>query len=335
MRSRPLAQLVALWSLLALSTGAPSDAFAQEEEARKQYDAGVSAMEAGDCKSAEAHFEKAMALKPHYKIAGNLGACELELKEYREAAEHLHWALKELQSEAGREQEKEALTQMLERSRLQVGSLRVAVSGYGADRAQIALDGAPIEGATDLVFVAPGNHQVTATAPGAAEVRVQVTAAAGETVAVALPLKEAASVAPADGDDGDEEEESGLAYASTAFWSSLGATGLFAIIGTVLLVRGGSLQDDADARRDEIRSAGGDCADDCPELVDMYAEADSNYDGAVGSFVVSGVFLVASGVWGALWLARDDDEAPADAALGPSIAITPQGDGFVGLRGRF
>ncbi|HHH31563.1 MAG TPA: hypothetical protein ENK57_24885, partial [Polyangiaceae bacterium] len=73
-----LAWLLMLLSLLAVAPPAAADE--ATEEARKHYDAGVVAMEKGDCSAAVVEFEKAMAVKPHYQIAGNLGACEVELK---------------------------------------------------------------------------------------------------------------------------------------------------------------------------------------------------------------------------------------------------------------
>jgi tetratricopeptide (TPR) repeat protein len=337
--SHVLPRLVSSLSLLAVLVLAPARAAAQPDEASKHYDAGVTAMEGGDCATAEEHFEKAMALKPHYQIAGNLGACELELKKFKEAAEHLHWALKALESEAGREQEKEALGQMLERSRLQVGSLRIAVSGYAADQAQITLDGQALTKVPELLFVTPGKHTVAATSPGAETVSVEVSAAGGETVAVALPLKQA-SAAPDAGTPATpppaEEEQGGLT--TVPFWSAVAATVIFTGVGVGVLIAAGGSQSDADARRDEIRASGGGCADDCPELVSMYEDADTLYNASAGLFIFGGVCLISSVVYGVMILTEDDvvdESAVEEARLEPTFAITPNGDAFVGLSGRF
>ena len=333
--SHTIARLCSLLALFSLLTWCPREASAQDDEARQQYDAGVVAMEKGDCATAEEHFEKAMTLKPHFQIAGNLGACELELKKYKEAAEHLQWALKELEKESGREPEKEALTQMLERSRLQVGSVRIAVSGHAADQAKITLDGQALTKVPELLFVTPGKHTVSASAPGAEPVSVEVNAAGGETVAVALPLKEA-SGDPTPPPPTPEEGDEGLS--TVPFWSSVAATVVFSGVGIGVLVAAGGAQSDADARRDEIRASGGDCPDNCPELISMYEDADTLYTASAGFFMFGGATLIGAVVYGVMILTDDsvvDETAVEEATLRPSFAITPDGDAFVGFSGQF
>ena len=64
-----------------------------EADSKRLYAKGIAAQQAGDQKAARAAFAAAWKLRPHFKIAGNLGAVESELGLYREAAAHLDAAI--------------------------------------------------------------------------------------------------------------------------------------------------------------------------------------------------------------------------------------------------
>jgi hypothetical protein len=284
-------------------------------------------MEAGDCAAAEPHFEKALSLHPHNQIAGNLGACELELKKYHEAAVHLQMALDALAAENAAAEKQTALKDMFERTRLHVGHLSVALGGYVRAPSTVRVDGVPIAGTN--VFVTPGQHVVDASGPGGRSAAVTVTVEAGDSLTVALTLardQESGPVdAPAEGvDDGGVSWP--LIGALVSYGVALAATG----VGVGTFIAGGSAQGDADARRDEIRAAGGTCAGDCPELTDMYGSADTLYNTSVATFAVGGVAALLGTALLTVALVSDDTES-ARVTLSP-LAIGP--DNFViGLRG--
>src|SRR6185437_10486880 len=84
--------------------GPKSDA--RTDQARELHIKGVALYEQGQFDKAEAAFLAAWALKKHYQIASNLGACEMKLGRFRDAAEHLAFFLREQPSTGNPEDRK-------------------------------------------------------------------------------------------------------------------------------------------------------------------------------------------------------------------------------------
>ncbi|MBI4699822.1 MAG: hypothetical protein HY744_01425 [Deltaproteobacteria bacterium] len=127
------------------------------EQARKLHAEGVEYSRNGAYDKARAAFTAAFAIKRHYQIAGALGACELKLGLYRDAAEHLRYFL-EVFPTSGDPTERKQIAALFERARARVGTLRIGVDTPGAT---VLLDGTAVP-ATDLgaVFVEPNRHAI-------------------------------------------------------------------------------------------------------------------------------------------------------------------------------
>jgi PEGA domain len=149
---------------------------------------------------AEAAFAAAWALNPSFDVASNLGAAQFQLGKYRDAAEHLAFALRQWPLIGGPTRRQIALDRLRE-CRKHVGALGIRAS---TAHVEVQVDGHAV-GATPLdleVFVEPGRHVVEGRLEGyeAARQEVDATVGAGMTVtlsmvatpAVQAPVKEEA-----------------------------------------------------------------------------------------------------------------------------------------------
>jgi hypothetical protein len=155
------------------------------------YDEGSAAYKQSKWADARASFLAAWGIKMHWQIAASLGDCEVQLGLYRDAAEHLAYALRN----APAEQQTAEMKQLYATARTKIGTLVITVDVLGAD---VAVDGkvigkAPLE---DPVFVTPGPHAVEARfrTHAAAE---QVEAGAGTSRTLALSVIEKRPLWPA------------------------------------------------------------------------------------------------------------------------------------------
>jgi hypothetical protein len=132
---------------------------------------------------AEALAREAWGLKQSYDIAANLGLTELELKKYRDAAEHLAYARRTFPT-SGKPENKLLVEQSFARARAQVAAVVVHVEPANAD---VSIDGAHVVlvGQPEL-FVTPGAHVFDAKLEGHAPASARVTVAQGGSEQVTL-----------------------------------------------------------------------------------------------------------------------------------------------------
>ncbi|WP_437897789.1 PEGA domain-containing protein [Sorangium sp. So ce124] len=275
---------------------------------------------------AEAELQSAWELNPTFDVAYNLGNTKYQLKKYREAAEHLPFALRNWPLVKTVAKLKPTAEQRLAESRAQVGALRVTVSAAGAE---VLVDGkavgrAPLEGE---VFVEPGEHRVEARLEGYAPVSQTVKSAKGETADVGMAMVAVKSEAQAAG----AKTEGGMGAAGVGAggpvmgqppagpvepppkknWVpviALGAASAVGLgVGIAMTVAGSNVLDDVHAQRQSIRNAGGQCTkpsasfvDDCAELSSTGERVDTLGHVAGAAYVASGV-LAAAALTYALW----------------------------------
>ncbi|MDC0680720.1 PEGA domain-containing protein [Sorangium atrum] len=275
---------------------------------------------------AEAELQSAWELNPTFDVAYNLGNTKYQLKKYREAAEHLSFALRNWPLVKTVAKLKPTAEQRLAESRAQVGALRVTVSAAGAE---VLVDGkalgrAPLEGE---VFVEPGEHRVEARLEGYAPVSQTVKSAKGETADVGLAMVAEKSEAQAAG----VKTEGGMGAAGVGVGApvmgqppagpvepppkknwvpviALGAASAVGLgVGIGMTVAGSNVLDDVHAQRQSIRNAGGQCTkpsasfvDDCAELSSAGERVDTLGHVAGAAYVASGV-LAAAALTYALW----------------------------------
>jgi len=133
-------------------------AAAAAHRADKLFDAGAKDFEHGRYAEALANLESAHATYPTFRTAAVLGQVELHLKSYRDAAEHLDFALRSLPSTSEHETRQRVMRGLTE-ARRNVHALSIHCDTRGAE---VLIDGAHIA-VTPLgheLFVEPGNHEV-------------------------------------------------------------------------------------------------------------------------------------------------------------------------------
>ncbi|WP_437486715.1 PEGA domain-containing protein [Sorangium sp. So ce1014] len=126
------------------------------------------------------------------ELAGELGLCELELRKYRDAAEHLAWSLEQrdalplqlqLRFEAGQR-----------KAAPHVGTLYLSVDPPDAE---VLIDGKPISAPARIyrLFLEPGQHMVRARLAGHEEAFQSFDAQAGKATTISMQVPRAATPA--------------------------------------------------------------------------------------------------------------------------------------------
>ena len=259
---------------------------------------------------AEAKFLAAWSLSPTYDIAANLGQTQYRLSKYREAAEHLAFALRHWPV-VGKREPRDLAQKRLEELRPKVGMLRIMVNVAGA---MVVVDGREM-GRSPLgeeVFVDPGARTVEAKLAGYQGTKQQVEAAAGVelkvevALALAKPVEAVAgggssvtpsatpSSKPSAGAPPPPVVEEGGANRGVLIAGGV-AAGVGVSLGVVFAALASSKASDADAQRGALLSAGGAnaCAGSkstaCTDLVDATNAKGTFANAALWSFVGAGV----------------------------------------------
>jgi tetratricopeptide (TPR) repeat protein len=185
-----------LCAALLLSAGYPRGALAQPKtsvavQVGELFDQAQAAFAKGDKQGAYDAYKAAWALQKSFDIAGNLGNVEVKLGKYRDAAEHLAFALESFPP-TGEEAQQKAMEKKLAEVLKEVGRLHVQLSANGArvDGASVTVNGSPA-GSTPLpgtLFVEPGSVVVEVKLSGYLDGRQQVTIAKGGEQSVTLSL---------------------------------------------------------------------------------------------------------------------------------------------------
>lgn len=151
-------------------------------------------MQAEKWDDALAIYQKLWAEERTYDVALSLGQVELNLKKYRDAAEHLEFGIRNMppREEAA---VSERARRMLDLARKEVGSLVIRVDRTNAD---VRIDGNAV-GKSPLppeVFVEPGSHSIEAEHEGSTPIRQMVTAIAGRQITMDLAFGDPSALSP-------------------------------------------------------------------------------------------------------------------------------------------
>ncbi len=149
-------------------------------DAKKHFDVGVQAIRAKQWVTARQELLAAWQFERDYRIAAKLGRVEIELRQYRNAAEHLDYCLHHA-TEMNAEQ-KAAIQALFDEARAQVGTLDIRMAVRDAT---ILVDDQVI-GSTPLaaVFVEPGQRTITARKAGKTFQEKRVDIVAGQTAQI-------------------------------------------------------------------------------------------------------------------------------------------------------
>jgi len=190
---KSLRKLSLLWFLAAL---VPQPALAQSalpgaavpaKSAEQLYREGMELVGKQKWAEAEAKFRQAFELNPTYDAAANLGHTEQKLGKYRDAAEHLSFAIRNWPI-AGKREPRDLAVKTLDELRALVGTLTVEASVPGA---LVSVNGRSVARAPIAyeLFVDPGAVSVEAKFEGYETAQRSLTAEKGKRYEVKLALQ--------------------------------------------------------------------------------------------------------------------------------------------------
>lgn len=251
----------------------------QTSQATQFFDKGTSLYKQSRWTEAEVQFQKAWDLRRSFDVAANLGDCELEIGQHREAAEHLAFAMREFPL-TGKPALRNRLAQRLAVARAQVGTFEIRVSEPGA---QVSIDGrsvglAPIN---EEVFVDPGTHTVEAKLGDyeTGRATVEVVKGASKRVVIALVKRVDQRSGGAEGPN------------KAVIIGGAAVTGVALLTGAVLAIVATGKGSDADSKLEELRQAGGGCkanASACQTIDSDLATRDKLSNASMGVFIGAG-----------------------------------------------
>ncbi|XXT19269.1 PEGA domain-containing protein [Sorangium sp. So ce429] len=314
------------------------------EESRKLFLNGVQAASESRWEAAHAMFLAARALHPHYTIDGNLGACELQMGRYRDAAENLARYVRELKKDATSTAEERAQAEAgYAKARAKVGAV---VLQANVEHAAVLVDGVQV-GRTPLadpLFVEPGTHTIAVEREGYVTEKLTVNAAAGGEFASEVKLRRPAERSPvltpapieaAEAQAPVGPVESRASSPKTALLIGGAATaGAAAVAGVVFAVLSSTNAGDADEKEAALGAAGGPnaCAAgrraaDCSALRGLEENAATFGNVSAWSFIGAGAVGVATAI---VWAV--DSRTEGRARLHASPMVGPH-EGGIMLRG--
>jgi hypothetical protein len=268
---------------------APADPARVKELFRK----GMKAYEQGRLQEAHDSYRAAWDLLKSYDIAGNLALVELELKRYRDAAEHAAYAIANFPP-VGTDKQRRSLEELLAEAKKHVGALYVRVS---VDGAEVTVDGVRA-GASPLatpVFVEPGDHEVVASSPSHEPAKQTVHADAGSAPVVSLTLKARGGPAVPTGTTAPTAAPGGGLPVSPVVIGGGVAALLAAGAGAAFTILSNAKASDAQSTFDALSKSGGGSAcagatqpKECATLLDLRKSRDTLGNLAVWSFIGAG-----------------------------------------------
>ena len=292
-------------------------------QARDLHAKGKRAYQAGDMRGAYEAYAAAWALTKTFDIAANLGAVELATARFRDAAEHLTFALANLPVSGDGDRQRPALIKLLDDAKKQIATLAIKVS---VDRAAVTLDGRPLGQSPlpEAIFVDLGDHVLVASAPTYAPVELQIHADKGASIPVVLslvPVTVAPPVVPVPGSGTSPVTVTGFVTA-----------GLGLGVGTALAIVSKIKADAADVQLAALQGKGANaCAGASPSpacvtLHDARAGRDAFANAALWTFVGAGVVTAGTLVY---TFAVPRSPAAKPAAVSAVPIVTPGGGGLL------
>lgn len=305
------------------------------DKAADLFTEGSKAAEERDWDMCRAKLIEAWGLRQHWRIAANLGACELNLGMYRDAAEHLSSGLRVLPADVGADTRAE-LTVLLDEASTKIVTLTIKTDPPDAE---VLLDGKSLgRGPFERpMLIDARTYAIEIRAEGRKPFRGTIEGRAGQSEAVdrrldpveapppapvapPLPSRRAAPptvpirrVAP----DAEGPSIVPLVVGSAAAVVALGMS-----VGLSIAADG-----EADDARVAAQGLGPSACDDprrntaaCKALEDALYASDALTSGAVASFVVGGALMLGTigfAAWNQ-WRARGGPAVRAAPAIGMS-----------------
>lgn len=301
-----LAILLALGtSLQAAAQPSPAPVTKESEEAvekaRQLFAEGSKDYQQKQYAKAYVSYVASWALKQHYATAANLADCEIHLGKYRDAAEHLAYAIRLGPKDDAAQRKK--LQAALDQMRSHIGTVTLTVDEEGAEVLvdEIVIGKAPL---ADPVFANPGRHRIRARGRQSSSKEEVVEAAPGSTHAITLRLEAIATNPPASPTSSAGGRSGAPTPLPTTTTEPTGPSPILLISGTALSIAGIGLgigltaastnrADDAEEKVDALRQMGrvnacGGQPAVCADIDRDRRARDTLATGATVSFVLAG-----------------------------------------------
>lgn len=308
-RPRLISRIAIVLAVLAVLPGVavaqtPNSATDNNTRARNLFRQGAAAMKDGKYAEARNALLEAWSLSHTYDVAAILGQAEIELKLYRDAAEHLDFALRNL---APRESAEtlDKIKAGLQSARQKVAELRISVS---EPNAIVLVDGQEV-GRSPLarsIFVDVGPHKIEARLDADRVDTQNISAAAASAYPIDLTIPERKPSAPSSGlgvaPPPSQSNQTSSATPSLVPVAIGGGVAVVALgLGIGFRVASSSSHDRLVDLRSSLGSDG--CnqgiadSSDCAELKDAADTTDFRRNFSTAAFVVGGAAAVGTAVY--------------------------------------
>ena len=308
-------RLVAACVCAAASLSAAASRADDAAAAARHFVAGTALYKAGRFSEAEAEYQRAWDARHTFDVAANLGDCEVEIGQYREAAEHLAYAMKELPVSV-KDAVRQRLQQRFALARAEVSSVRIHVT---PPQATVIVNGRELAPVPEEVFLEPGPATVEARMPGYDTARTAtqpIRKGASEEVTLTLtPLA-------------TQVVEAGSPKSAPLIVVGAGLTVAGLVTGLAFTLIGASKASSADSSLKAIEAAhGGDpspCSalppdPRCSSLKQLNSDSDTMNRVGVAAFIVGGVADAATLTY-LLWPSKRAPEQAGKLRFTPSLS---------------
>ena len=268
---------------------------------------------------------EAWGLKRSYDIAANLGIIEAALNEWRNAAEHIAYALKTFPAN-GKPEHRKLLEDTLASALPRIATLAIKVN---VDRAEVFVDGKSVGLAplADVVFLEPGTRKIEARLPGYDTAIQAVEAVKGGSSETALTLRQTAAPPLGTAPPLRTEDPPPDPSRRVVIGVGVGAAAVALGLGVAFTVVANGKADDASTMRGNLAkiqpNACGStpAATDCQTLHGLWSDRATFGNAAAWSFIGAGVLGVATVGFALLGPKRSSKtEIHAIPAVGPGTA---------------
>ena len=314
---RRLAFFAAAFVAMSLGTSARAD---DTTRAKELYDMGNKLYDEQKWSEAEAAYQSAWNLRKSFDLAGNLGTVEMQLGQYRDAAEHLSYAYDEFPT-GGKPEQREALGKRIEEARQHVGVLRIKTNVVGT---RLYIDGSMV-GQTPFkngVFVNLGRRVIEARIDGHDDVLRTIDVTKGSTQDIDLQL------VPKVGGTTSQAKRIGI----IAVGAGLAAAGIGTGIGFWAAAYGKTTDAEsfrADLKPDQCPGTDATTINNCTSLKSTLQDHDTYVDIGTGMFITGAVL---GGITVVYAVASKKRTSSRGFDVSPIVAPTFAG---VSLSGRF
>jgi hypothetical protein len=299
----------------------PAKPATPEEEAARLLDEGMKDIKDDKWDLALLAFQRAWVLSKNFMLAANLANAEQHAGKFRDAAEHMTFALSEAPPNLG-EDDRKSLEDVLAAARAKVGALVLNVHTPGA---VVTVNGelvgtAPLSG---VFFLDPGPAVIEAKLSGYLGAKLSKTAVAGEETPVDITLVRfgAGSVAPPP--RGADALFRGVPL--IVIISGASASAAFAVLGSAFAI----VSDLKSSKSHALEQPTATCGAMCETQFDAYQKSKVTFAGAsLWSFVGSSALLLGTGGYVVYSIVTRPKAAAPKPDMKASFVVRPAGGAF-------